>query len=60
MSRLSIEKRARIAALIEQGLPLREIARREGVHHSTVMRLEKKIENGLGSMIHTDQVDHGS
>src|SRR5262245_46463845 len=42
MPSLSPEKRARILALLEEKYPAREIARREGVHHSTVTNIRKR------------------
>ena len=42
MPSLSPEKRARILVLLEEKYPAREIARREGVHHSTVTNIRKR------------------
>ncbi len=57
MPQLSIEKRARIYALLEEGYQANIIASKEGVHKSTVTRLRQKKEE-TGSLENKKRPGH--
>jgi transposase len=44
-SQLSLEKRSRISVLIEEGYSSRQIAFREKVAHSTIIRINQKLKS---------------
>ncbi|CAG8670977.1 6924_t:CDS:1, partial [Acaulospora morrowiae] len=44
MPQLTIEQKAQTVILMEEGYSLRAIGNHLGVHHSTILRLKKKIE----------------
>jgi transposase len=49
MTRISVEKRARILLLLEQGHSVREIGSLEGVSHSSVVRIGQKSKTNNSS-----------
>ena len=44
MPRTSIQKKARVCLLLEQGHSIHSIASMEGIHHSTVSRIGKAYQ----------------